>query len=185
MKNIYLNPDAVATAPPAPEEVEILAVRGTPQTFRLFEDTKGKAKGKARCRAKFDVTQPDPYSAFKKAIGVENFNRMVIDAINDHCDDAADDARNAEGTIDLRVFADKLPEQFVRGGGSKTGVKELRKQFEEKSNQLAPLLDKKLSGTATQAELMEFARVFAEWKELSAKKEAKSRHGEVKPKTVK
>jgi hypothetical protein len=157
------------------EETETISVRGTPQTVVLFEKKRGK-KTKALCRIPFDMTKANPFMEFGKAVGIENMHRVFVGALNELFDDAADEARTAEGKIDLKLFGERVPDQFTRE--AMKSKKDLQKQLRIVSIELVPLLEKKdTSVPLTPEEKMQCARLFAEFKELNAKLEKKNRVG--------
>ncbi len=183
MTNINRSPDAAeGQATTAPEQKHQLNVRGVPMTALIQElPPRGKrTTPKVICRVVLDWNSPDPTAPLKKAFSPEAVNAIIAAELNDHFDDAADESRNEDGSIDLTKFTIKLGDQFQRGG--KTKKKELEKKFREVSSELTPLWVKKTNNTATAEESVKFARLFAEWQDLNVKIEEKNRTGEKKGK---
>lgn len=165
------------------KDVEFTMPVGDNPSLPIIEHEKTEGRGKGfHYYIKLDGTVADPFADVRKAVGAENFNSCVADMLRTATKDAAHDAKDSSGKFDGAKFAANLVEWFKPASRKKSGgIKELREKLQELQNKMTPFSLKFASGDSiSDAEQFEFVRIAAEYRDVNAKIEEKSRQGKGK-----
>lgn len=117
--------------------------RGVKLTLIETTHKKGRAKGNIAYFVKTDMSAPDPFADIKKIVGVETFNRAVMQyVIRPNCNDATHEAKDPEtGQVSDVNWVNAFAEQFLpTSRKSGTGIKALREKAQEILENLQPFM---------------------------------------------
>ena len=192
MKPVMLHPDATevqsgtdtAVIDNEPkEDVEEIEINGVVDNLYITEGKKGRGKGKLFAYLKPDLNNAQPFSNIQKMVGIENWNRCIIEEflrpIFREVTKASIDPET--GQISLQSYAGNIRGEFLHPGRGGDGKKELRKKKDAVGEEIAPFLLILSQNKAIPGEDQpRFRELMLEWSELNAKLEEKERKGKAK-----
>lgn len=167
--------ETVHQIPRTPTSIVIAGI-----TFQAVETevAKGRYKGKYQFLLDFDFSKPDCFADLRKAVGEENWNRIIYtEVIRPACNDATADATDANGAVSDVDWETKFRQWWIAAtrrtdGG---GVKQLREKRDEIMAELTPVLPELAKGNLTPGtpDHLRVLSLLADLEEVNSKIEAR------------